>query len=148
MRRFPSGIAVLTLVLEGERLGVTVGSLVSLSLEPALVGVSIGVHSPLHEPLRRARRFALSLLAGDQAALAQHFARGGIPPLALWTAVPARPAEDGTPLLEGALAWLRCAVAAEYPAGDHAFFVAEVCAIELGRRAAPLVYVEGGYRAA
>ena len=148
MRRFPSGIAVLTLAVEGERLGVTVGSLVSVSLEPALVGVSIGVHSPLHEPLRRAGRFALSLLAGDQAQLAQHFARGGIPPLALWTGIPARDAEDGTPLLEDALAWLRCAVWAEYPAGDHDLFVAEVHEIELGRRAAPLVYVEGAYRAA
>ena len=148
MRRFPSGIAVLTLAADGARLGVTVGSLASLSLEPPLVGVSIGVHSPLHQPLRESGRFALSLLAGDQAPLAQHFARGGMPPLALWAGIAVRDHAGGAPLLEGALAWLLCRVWAEYPAGDHTLFVGEVVEVELGRRAEPLVYVEGGYRAA
>src|SRR4029450_1153943 len=41
MRRFPHGVAVLTVDAEGERLGLTVGSLLSLSLEPPLVGVAI-----------------------------------------------------------------------------------------------------------
>ena len=37
MRRVPAGIAVVTLEAGGQRVGVTVGSLVSLSLEPPLV---------------------------------------------------------------------------------------------------------------
>ena len=37
----------------------------------------------MHELLREAGAFAVSLLAGDQAAVAQHFARG-VPPIALW----------------------------------------------------------------
>ena len=42
MRRFPAGVAVLTLRLP---FGVTIGSLVSVSLEPALVSVAIGLDS-------------------------------------------------------------------------------------------------------
>ena len=34
MRTFPSGVAVVTVDLEGERIGLTVSSLVSLSLDP------------------------------------------------------------------------------------------------------------------
>ena len=109
MRRHAAGIAVLTLEHEGRHLGVTVGSLVSLALEPPLVGVSMGHHSPLHTPLLEAGRFSLSLLAGDQAHVAQHFARGGVPPLALWAGIAVREGA-GDRLLEGALAWLalRC----------------------------------------
>ena len=86
MRRFPSGIAVLTVPVP---YGLTIGSLVSLSLEPALVGVSIGHDAQAHELLREAGGFALSVLAGDQAALAQHFARS-VPPIAQWEGVAVR----------------------------------------------------------
>jgi flavin reductase (DIM6/NTAB) family NADH-FMN oxidoreductase RutF len=143
MRRFPSGISVLTIP---EPYGVTIGSLVSISLDPALVGVSIGHEAQAHELLRDARRFAVSVLAGDQDALAQHFARS-VPPIAQWAGIAVREDEHG-PLLEGALAWLCCAVQAEHDAGDHTFFVAAVERIELGRTGPGLVYRDGGYHAA
>jgi flavin reductase (DIM6/NTAB) family NADH-FMN oxidoreductase RutF len=147
MRRFASGIAVLTVSVDGARSGITVGSLSSLSLEPALVGVSVGHHSPAHEPVRRAARFALSLLAGDQAALAAHFARN-VPPIALWEGIPLRDWDEPEPAIDDALAWLVCSVSSEHVAGDHTIVVGSVDRIDLGRRAPALVYVEGGYRAA
>ncbi|HEY8725286.1 MAG TPA: flavin reductase family protein, partial [Gaiellaceae bacterium] len=54
MRRFPAPVAVVTTGVDGERFGLTVGSLVSLSLDPPLVGISIGKDSSSHEPIRRA----------------------------------------------------------------------------------------------
>jgi flavin reductase (DIM6/NTAB) family NADH-FMN oxidoreductase RutF len=141
MRRYASGICVVTVDDEGRTLGLTVGSLVSLSLEPPLVGISIGHQSQLHEPLRRARRFAVSILSGDQAHLAQHFARA-VPPIALWEGVPVR---DGD-LIDDALAWFRCRVESEHEAGDHTIFVGALESVELGRTGAPLVYLEGTYR--
>ena len=95
MRRFPAPVAVVTTVLEGERFGLTVGSLVSLSLNPPLVGISIGRDSSSHEPIRRAGGWAVSLLAGSQADVAQHFARSGIPPVALWVGVDVRDGRRG-----------------------------------------------------
>ena len=148
MRRFAAGVAVVTAVVDEQQFGITVGSLVSLSLEPPLVGISVGHASSFHEPLRNAGRFAVNLLAGDQDALAQHFGRSGVPPLALWRGVELREAPGPEPLLAGALAWLVCRTTAEHPAGDHTIFVGKPLSIELGRAGSSLVYVGGEYRAA
>jgi 3-hydroxy-9,10-secoandrosta-1,3,5(10)-triene-9,17-dione monooxygenase reductase component len=145
MRRFPAGVAVVTVDVEGERLGLTVGSLVSLSLEPPLVGVSISSQAALHELLKRADAFAASLLGAGQEALAQHFARG-VPPIALWQGIATRTGSTGAPLLEGAIGWLECRHRHRYAAGDHTFFVGDVVAVEHGRAAPPIVFVEQTYR--
>ena len=134
---------MLTIDVEGERLGLTVGSVVSLSLEPPLVGVSVSRQAAMHELLRRADEFALSLLAGDQEGVAQHFARG-VPPFAHWHGVPVREGE-GPPLVADALGWVRCSPAAEHEAGDHTLFVGNVLAAERGRVAPPLVYLNQRY---
>ena len=147
MRRFPAPVAVVTTEVDGERYGLTVGSLVSLSLEPPLVGISIGRESSSHEPIRRAGRFAASLLSGEQETVAQHFARSGIPPIALWTGADVRAGEFG-PLVEGALAWLECRISCEYAAGDHTIFVGEVLSGEPGSAGRGLVYREGSYHGA
>jgi len=145
MRRLPHGVAVLTVDAGGERLGLTVDSLVSLSLEPPLVGVSVSRQAAMHELLRDAGAFALSLLAAGQENVAQHFARG-VPPIAHWRGIATRPGAARAPLLEGALGWIECSLAAEHPAGDHTLFVGAVLAVEAGVAAPPLVHVDSGYR--
>lgn len=147
MRRFPAPVAVVTTQLDGERFGLTVGSLVSLSLVPQLVGISIGKDSSSHEPIRRAGGWAASLLAGTQTHVAQHFARSGIPPLALWIGMDVRESARG-PLIDGALGWLECRTVSEHDAGDHTIFVGEVESIELGSAGAGLVYRNGAFSAA
>ena len=144
MRGFPSGVAVLTVDAEGERLGLTVGSLVALSLNPPLIGVSVSRQAAIHELLRNAGGFALSLLAGDQDAIAQHFARG-VPPFAHWHGIATRAEARGAPLVEDAIGWLDCHTEAEHETGDHTLFVGEVLSAEAGRASPPLVYVDGGY---
>jgi flavin reductase (DIM6/NTAB) family NADH-FMN oxidoreductase RutF len=145
MRRFPAGVAVVTVDAEGERLGLTVGTLVALSLDPPLVGISIAREAALHELLRSAGGFAVSLLAAGQEAVAQHFARG-VPPIAHWHGIAHREGASGAPLLEGALGWLECRVWAEYDTGDHTFFVGEVLECELGAPNPPLLYLDRRYR--
>jgi len=145
MRGFPAGVAVATVDVAGERAGLTLSSVVSLSLEPPLVGISVRRDAALHELLRRAGGFALSLLAEGQEALAQHFARG-VPPIALWRGIETRPAENGPPLLAGALGWLGCRVSGEHQAGDHTFFVGDVLQVDSGRHAAPLIHLDGAFR--
>jgi flavin reductase len=130
--------------LGGERLGLTIGSLVGLSLEPPLVGVSVSRQAAMHELLRGAGGFALSLLAGDQEGVAQHFARG-VPPFAHWHGIATRPGAEGAPLIDDALGWLECRTTGEHEAGDHTLFVGEVLAAERGRAAPPLVYVDQRY---
>ena len=147
MRRFPAPVAVVTTRVDDEGYGFTAGSVVSLSLDPPLIGVSVGLDSSSHEPMRRAGGFAISLLSEHQVDVAQHFARSGIPPIALWTGVDVRDGDYG-PLVEGALAWLACSTWAEYPAGDHTLFLGEVVEGELGVVGSGLVYRQGRYHAA
>lgn len=145
MRRFPRGVAVVTVDADGQRLGLTVSSLVSLSLEPPLVGVAVSKQAAMHELLRDAGGFAISLLAGGQEWLAQHFARG-VPPIAMWHGVDTREGMAGAPLLAGALGWIECRLVAEYGVGDHTLFVGEALSVELGEPAPPLVRVHSTYR--
>ena len=142
--RYPSGVGVLTVDANGQRLGLTIGSLVSLSLDPPLVGFSISREAAMHELLREAGGGALSLLAAGQDWLAQHFARG-VPPIAMWHGIATEPGASGAPLLVGALGWLECALRDEAAAGTHTFFVCDVERVELGVDAAPLVRLRGEY---
>jgi len=143
MARVPAAVAVVTVDLSGQRAGLTVASLVSLSLEPPLVGVAIRLDAALNELLREAGEFAVSVLAAGQEALAQHFARG-VPPIALWENIALRDA-GGPPQLDGAVCWLGCRTTAAHETGDHTFFVAEVESIEAGPGNRPLVFHGQGY---
>ena len=143
MRRFPAGVAVVSVDLGGERVGLTIGTLIPLSLEPPLVGFAVRREAALHELLRATSIFGASLLAAGQESLAQHFARG-VPPIALWEGIDMRPG-DGPPLLTGAIGWLTGRVSAEVPAGEDTFFVGEVESVEAGTGERPLVYVDRRY---
>jgi flavin reductase len=143
LRAVPAPVAVVTVDVEGERLGLTVASLVSLSLDPPLLGVAVSRQAALHELLRGAEVFGVNLLAGDQERLARHFARG-VPPIGLWEGVAVR-TTDGPPLLEGALGWITCRRVEEQAAGDHTLFVGETIAVEPGPARTALAYVRQSY---
>jgi flavin reductase (DIM6/NTAB) family NADH-FMN oxidoreductase RutF len=144
MRDVPQPVSVVTVDAGGQQAGLTVVSLVSLSLEPPLVGVAVGRHAALHELLREAGAFAVNILAADQEALAQHFARG-VPPIILWHGIDTRTGELGAPLLEGALGWIECRLAAEHPTGDHTFFVGEVASATRGPGRDALAHLRQSY---
>jgi flavin reductase len=144
MTRFPHGVAVVTVSVEENRLGLTIGSLVSLSLDPPLVGFAVSRDAAMHELLRESGGCAISLLAAGQDWLAQHFARG-VPPIAMWHGVATDAGARGAPLLVGALGWLECELAHEVPAGTHTLFVCAVLRVELGEEAPGLVRVRGAF---
>ncbi|HEU4943431.1 MAG TPA: flavin reductase family protein [Gaiellaceae bacterium] len=144
MRRFPAGVSVVTVDVDGQRVGLTVGTLVSLSLDPPLVGFAVKREAALHELLRRAGAFGVTLLAAGQEGLAQHFARG-VPPIGLWQGVEVLDA-PGPPLLAGGVGWLRGRILAEQPAGTHTFFVGEIDSADPGPSDRPLAYVGQAYR--
>ena len=147
LRRHPSGVAVVTVEANGQRIGLTVATLTSLSLEPPLIGVAVARQAALHELLREAGSFAVSLLGADQEPLAEHFARG-VPPIGMWEGVATREGELGAPLLEGSLGWLECRLVDELAAGTHTFFVGEVVAATEGEDGAPLLRLGGTFRPA
>ena len=144
LRRHPSGVVVVTVNAAGQRVGLTVATLVSLSLDPPLVGVAVARQAALHELVREARAFAVSVLAADQHWLADHFARG-VPPIGMWRGIAATEGELGAPLLDGALGWLECRLETELAVGTHTFFVGAVVRAAPGVDGQPLVRREGTF---
>ncbi len=145
MRLWPHGVAVLAIDNDGDRMGVTVSSLVSLSLDPPLVGISIGKQASCYELLRQAGGFAVSMLGSGQERVARQFA-SGLPPLVHWQGVETREGQIA-PLIEGALGWIEARIVGEHDVGDHTFFVGAVLVAERGPSTTSLVYRESEYNA-
>jgi flavin reductase (DIM6/NTAB) family NADH-FMN oxidoreductase RutF len=143
MRFVPHNVAVLAVDHEGDRLAVTISSLVSLSLDPPLIGISVGKQASLSELLRNAGAFAMSILGGEQEDIARRFASGR-PPLVHWDGVPLREGQFA-PLIDGALGWIEARTRAEHEAGDHTFFIAEVVWVERGPAQTALMYRDRSY---
>jgi 3-hydroxy-9,10-secoandrosta-1,3,5(10)-triene-9,17-dione monooxygenase reductase component len=143
MRFVPHNVAVLAVDHDGERMGVTISSLVSLSLEPPLIGVSIGKQASLYELIRNAGAFSISLLGDGQEELAQRFAAGR-PPLVHWDGVDIRQGRHAA-LIEGALGWIEATTRATHDAGDHTFFIADVESVERGPAPSALIYRDRSY---
>jgi flavin reductase len=144
-RRWPAGVSIVVADVDGHRHGRTVSSLVSLSLDPPLVGISVAHSASIHELLKDAETWGVSVLAGGQDELAQRFARSGVPPMILWDGVEVR--EDDPRLIAGAAAWLTARTVDTLVTGDHTFFVGQVESVEEGRSPTTLVYAYRTYHA-
>src|SRR5262249_18980574 len=145
MRFVPHNVAVLAVDHEGNRMGVTISSLVSLSLDPPLIGISVGKQASLYELLRSAGSFSVSLLGDGQEDLARRFAAGR-PPIVHWDGVAVREGRYA-PLIEGALGWIEATTLAQHDAGDHTLFIATVDSVERGPAASALMYRDRSYHA-
>jgi flavin reductase (DIM6/NTAB) family NADH-FMN oxidoreductase RutF len=143
-RHWPSGVSVVVAEADGRRAGLTVSSLVSLSLSPPLVGLSLSREASLYEVLQAAGEWAVSILGGEQASLARHFARS-VPPLVQWDGIAVR--DEDPRLLAGAVGWLAARTVQAVELGDHTFFVGEVRLLERGDAPTSLVYLERRYEA-
>lgn len=142
MRRFPTGVAIVTTVLEGRPKGFTATAIASVSLEPPMILVCANRRSRSHPIVAAAEHFCVNLLTREQEPLARMFARvNDDDPFAR---LAYRAGSTGSPVLEGVLAYLDCALAEEYVAGTHAIFVGRVvaCGAAAGE---PLGYFGGGY---
>lgn len=143
MRFVPHPVAVLSVRDDRDTMGVTVSSLVSLSLEPPLVGISIGKQASVYELLRNAGAFSVSVLGDGQEDLARRFAAGH-PPIVHWSGVETTEGRHA-PLIAGALGWIEARTIAEHDAGDHTFFIAAVESVERGPAASALMYRDRSY---
>ena len=146
MHRFPHGVAVVTVDARGQQVGLTVSSLVSLSIEPPLVSFAVARQAAIHELLLEAGEFAVSLLAEGQEGVAEHFARG-VPPLVHWLGIDLVPDVEDPPLLAGAVGWIRADVAWSSPAGTHTLFAGTVTWTGVGPGDRALARARGAWSA-
>ena len=135
-------MSIIAAEVDGRRAGLTVSSLTSLSLRPALVGISIALAASLHDVLRDAHTWTASLLAGDQEQMALQFA-ASLPADEAWADVVVR--DPDRRQLDGAVGWLTARTVQELSTGDHTFFVGEVISVEQGTAPTSLAYVHRKY---
>lgn len=128
MAQLASGVTVITVrdPGSGQPRGMTANAVMSVSLTPPLVVVSVRRQAQLHGALARTGAYGVTVLGEHQEAQARRFAglpvSGGEEP-------PAFRDTGGVPVLCGGLAWLAARVTAAHPAGDHTLFVGEVTAL-------------------
>jgi flavin reductase (DIM6/NTAB) family NADH-FMN oxidoreductase RutF len=138
MSQWPSGVAVLA-VRERSRIeAITLNSLISISLDPPLVLVSIAASAQIRPVIEAANTFAISMLAADQSRIASQVADRMPGTDGLFTA-------DNAPVVIDAIGHLICEIADIFEAGDHILYLAHVRHAQPDRSALPLVYMNGRY---
>jgi flavin reductase (DIM6/NTAB) family NADH-FMN oxidoreductase RutF len=138
MSQLASGVAVISMRVEGEDHGFTATSFTSLSLDPRLVLVCVVKVQRSHRQLELAGHYAVSVLSADQRELGVRFAEAE--PETRFAGLDVARATTGAPILQGCLAWLDCRVREVLPGGDHSIFVAEVLAAGSDAKGDALVY--------
>lgn len=136
LARWPTGVAVVTTVVDGRPVGKTINSFHSTSLQPPLVGWCVDHGSSQLADWLAADGFVVHVLGSDQMSLATRFANRSADRFAGidWTA-----GLDGMPLLvEEMPLRLECRIRHRLPAGDHTYLVGEVVDLTAGE-ATPLV---------
>jgi flavin reductase (DIM6/NTAB) family NADH-FMN oxidoreductase RutF len=142
MSRFPTGVTVVTAIGPSGPAGATANAVASLSLEPPLMLACLDLGSRTLIAVEHARRFAINVLAGDQAELARRFSTKDPHP-EKWEGVPSYE-RAGAPMIEGSAIWLACELAEVHGGGDHAIVTGLVTDVEAGE-ADPLIFHDGEY---
>lgn len=144
MGQFATGVVVISTEIDGDAHAMTANAFMSGSLEPPLVLVSVALTAKMHEKIRSARRFGVSVLAQGQLAASNHFAgrpsEGYAPEFDLL---------EGLPVIRGAAVHVGAALEHAYPCGDHTIYVGRVLALRgQSERPPPLLFHAGRYAAA
>ncbi|OOR89623.1 flavin reductase [Moraxella caviae] len=138
---FMTGVTVVTTSQDGTPLGFTANSFASVSLDPALLLVSIAKSSSNYEAFTTAAHFAINVLSEDQKHISNTFAK---PSDDRFADVAWRMSEQQNPLLSDVSAWFDCVTHQVVDAGDHAILIGRVMAFESAGLAG-LGYYRGAY---
>ncbi|MGF7161849.1 flavin reductase (DIM6/NTAB) family NADH-FMN oxidoreductase RutF [Rhodoligotrophos appendicifer] len=142
---FATGVVIVTAMDGTERLGATVSSFTSVSLDPPLISFSLARTAKSFAAWNRVSEFAVSVLAETQSDLSTRFARSLGDK---WTGVGVEPARAiRADLISGSLLWLECKVYSRCDGGDHVIILGELLAMARADSAArPLLFYGGAYR--
>ena len=139
---FATGVTVITAVDAGEPVGMAANSFTSVSLDPPFVLFCAGTSSTTWPRIDAAGAYAVNILAGDQEEVSRKFAaKDGD----RFEGVGWSTAVTGSPILDGALAYLDCTIDARHDAGDHVLVVGRVVDLAVPREGPPLLFFRGGY---
>lgn len=140
---FSTGVAIVTTCsLDGEKVGLTVNSFSSLSIDPPMVLWCLGKKSKSVPLFKEGRPFNINVLTSKQENLAQIFSSQNndrFKDVAL-TGDP-----SGAPIIEGCLSWFECTVDSVFEGGDH-YIITGLVSKFSRRGEKPLVFHDGQFK--
>lgn len=142
--QYPTGVCVVTADTPGiGPCGMVVGSFTSVSLAPPLIAFYPARSSTSWPKIASAGSFCVNILGADQEDICRAFsAKAGNK----FEGVSFRPAPaTGSPVLNGAVAWIDCDIEAVRDAGDHVLVLGRVRELDLESPRLPLLFFQGGY---
>ncbi|MEX0785241.1 MAG: flavin reductase family protein [Dehalococcoidia bacterium] len=145
--QFATGVTVVTTAVDGWLHGMTANALTSVSLDPLLLLVCVDKAAHAHEQIAKAGRFAVNILSAGQQEVSQLFAVSAEAERDSLRGVEYRLSANGNPIIDGALAYVECAVTDRCEGGDHTIFLASVLDGEALSDGPPLLFYQGKYRA-
>ena len=129
MGQFTTGVTVVTAHGKDGLAGLTVNSFTSVSLEPPLVLICVDVNSTALPCIRESGNFAVNILTSEQENLSRCFATTSSERYEHFCHASFHAASTGSPIIDGALAFIDSRIIAEYPGGDHVIFLGLVVAM-------------------
>jgi 3-hydroxy-9,10-secoandrosta-1,3,5(10)-triene-9,17-dione monooxygenase reductase component len=139
---FATGVAVVTtLDSDGEKVGMTISSFNSVSLDPPLVLWSIANDANSYSVFTDARHFAVNVLAMHQDELSSQFAQKGGDK---FKGLECRSGIEGVPLLPEYAACFECSTENIFDGGDHKIIVGRVLRLD-DRESDPLIFYRGRF---
>ncbi|HLE14738.1 MAG TPA: flavin reductase family protein [Anaerolineales bacterium] len=146
MRKWATGVTIVSASYQGVSHGMTVNSFASVSLEPPTVLISMSRDSRTHALVLASGAFAVTFLKSDQQELSELFA-GRLPDDEdRFAGLTVHTLTTGSPFLTGGLAFLDCRVIATHAAGTNTLVIGEVVAARSTEEGLPLLYYDRHYR--
>jgi len=143
--QFATGVTVVTArCSDGRRIGMTVNSFSSVSLDPPLILWSLARQAASFNDFSNATHFGVNVLEAKQHHLSRQFST---PMPDKFSGVEFTEDSTGVPLLNGAIAQFVCRKVRQYDGGDHVIFIGEVEQYK-AEQGEPLVFHSGRYRIA
>ena len=140
-----TGVSIITTTdLSGRPFGLTMNSVTSLSLKPAMFLVCVDLNSDTMQPMLDRSAFCINVLTDQQQELSNRFARKGDNK---FESVDWKMDVTETPVINRSFLSLGCHIRDVYNGGDHKIICGEVAAIHHNDNpnAKPLIYYKGKY---
>ncbi|MBA4376233.1 MAG: hypothetical protein C0401_08700 [Anaerolinea sp.] len=145
MRWWVTGVSIVTAENDGVLHGMTVGSLVSISIDPPRVVVTLANNTRTYKLVADSGFFGVTLLSAEQEVVSDRFA-GRIPDEGdRFAGLETMRLSQGIPVLKGGLGHLVCKVIHTYEMPNSTLFIGEVLEARRGSGRLPLVYANRKY---
>ena len=147
MARFATGVTLLTRGSGADTVVITLNSLISVSLDPLLILVSVKSDGRIRPRVSAAGSFAVNILNRSQQDLAQEFCRpdrcDGHEAMLRMGAVEGI---TGNAVIPSAETYFECVLEDEHEAGDHTLLIGRVVALSPGGGDSdPLLFRQGRF---